>query len=271
MIYILLSLLLSTSPDCGEREAEAQIALCKAKDAESKQVWTEAKHARSGEALVEVSRRSTRAREVAAAVCQKADELERERQECVIKRDVATPLGLSCEQLAMQPGKGCIDCTGFEANRARIYNDRVRQAAADCAQQAAAQDAQKADERRALIDGNPKAVRAAASLAICYQAQEEAEFLKSIAKTKKDSQIAGVVSLRDLKELQDEVVKRRERQAFVRARLKERKLKPLPCGDPTVSALWACAANEIEGCHNDDVDALLDYSDGFIAAADAAD
>ena len=95
--------------------------------------------------------------------------------------------------------------------------------------------------------------------------------MKSIAKTKKDSQIAGVVSLRDLKELQDEVVKRRERQAFVRARLKERKLKPLPCGDPTVSALWACAANEIEGCHNDDVDALLDYSDGFIAAADAAD
>lgn len=116
------------------------------------------------------------------------------------------------------------------------------------------------EELNKAVFQNKKALQLILSTNICRVQQDERELLARIKEEKDNAKIAGVVDLRELKDLQDEVVFQRKLLAIHRGLLKELKAgKALSCDSRQVEEFWACVAKEgpEKVCGHDVIRAML--------------
>jgi hypothetical protein len=100
------------------------------------------------------------------------------------------------------------------------------------------------EQQEAAIFSEPKLAGLVLSAAICWEQRHEKEALAAIRQEKEDAKIAGVVDLRLLRQLQDEVVARRKMVTVHRRRLLELKQRATKCGDRKVTWLQRCIQGE---------------------------
>ncbi len=92
-----------------------------------------------------------------------------------------------------------------------------------------------------LLRSNPAVGRLIWSTELCIAQKARTTTLAAIAKERKYSRIGGVVSLKDMKDLQDDLRASDDRIAAAKATLRaEPATSPLACSAPKVVALWNC-------------------------------
>lgn len=92
----------------------------------------------------------------------------------------------------------------------------------------------------AALLSEPTVFRVLASVKLCDEKADEKRALAEIQQEKANAKIAGVVSLSDLKDLQDEVVYSRKMQDAYRKGLADLKLQALPCSHKSTQRVIQC-------------------------------
>ncbi len=125
-----------------------------------------------------------------------------------------------------------IECRKKFMQRLDAESRREREAAESEAREEAAMEP---------IRSNPKVVQLVISAEMCREQKARAGALAEINKQKKYSRIGGVVVLKRIADLQDELRDADERIAVQKKRLKEGKFSPLACASAPVQGLLKCA------------------------------
>ncbi len=123
----------------------------------------------------------------------------------------------------------------------RQEQERQKQAALEQKQQA---------ELQARVDAlrsDPKIVQLAYSGLLCGWTDDYNAAIHEVGEYHKAAKIGGVLDLGEVNRWQDEAMRARRHQATARAELKQAKLKPLPCKDPTVAKIAHCITDEVRG------------------------
>ena len=97
------------------------------------------------------------------------------------------------------------------------------------------------------LRSDPKIVQLAYSGLLCGWTDDYNAAIHEVGEYHKAAKIGGVLDLGEVNRWQDEALRARRHQATARAELKQAKLKPLPCKDPTVAKIAHCITDEVRG------------------------
>jgi len=109
----------------------------------------------------------------------------------------------------------------------------------------------------------PKTQQLIISLSLCWRKDDEQEALDNIKAEKKAARIGGIIDMQILRAHQDYAMAAKAAQERLREKLREIKLKPLPCNHEVVKAFeWMATHDErenLDACRNGPEQCPVDY------------